>query len=86
MPTVEESIICLVLEGLFLELLFSMSLYIKITILKDLLVIYAQLAGMGLGEENMSVSALAFCSTTLNLAVGDECGLVRFFIYFLCFR
>lgn len=54
-----------------------MRLYIKIAILKDLLVMYDQLAGMGVGGENVPVSALGFCPVTITLAVGDECGLVR---------
>ncbi|XP_078160506.1 transducin family protein / WD-40 repeat family protein isoform X1 [Carex rostrata] len=46
-------------------------------ILELMFVLNGKLAGMGVGGENVSVSALGFCSVTITLAVGDECGLVR---------
>ncbi|XP_019706287.1 lethal(2) giant larvae protein homolog SRO77 isoform X2 [Elaeis guineensis] len=46
-------------------------------ILELMFVLESKVPGVKVDGENASVSALAFCSISMTLAVGDECGLVR---------
>lgn len=48
-------------------------------ILELMFVLESKVPGFNVDGENASVSALAFCSKSMTLAVGNECGLVRIY-------
>lgn len=48
-----------------------------------LCVLITEIGSLNLGDSSASVTKMAFCSSTLRLAVGNECGLVH--LYNLCY-